>query len=409
MIAPVPYSYRTKFATQIGIGSSVRGFTAQAPVKTPSFSRSAAVRSAFSCRETRATNSRTAFASGRPSISRSTSGDSGARLMKVAPKIVSWRVVKIRIAGRADSGSGRGEATPTPLLPPIQLRCMVSTRRRPGGGRTAPARQPPRESGDRENPPSHPEAPADPVALHGQHARRPGGEPIAAGQQLLGVSRDPEEPLLQLLLDHHALAPPAAAFLHLLVGEHGLAARAPVHRGPLLVRETLLVELEEEPLVPCVVVRLARRDLAAPVVGEPQALQLVPHVLNVLGGPLRGVHALFDRRVLRRQAEGVPAHWVQDIVAAHRLEPCQHVPDGIVTHMAHVDAARGVGEHLQAVELGTRGVFGHTEGLLLSPFPLPFYFDLLGIVRALAHRRESNTLTGGGQETGVGVTGRVGP
>src|SRR3989475_7540428 len=33
MIAPVPYSYRTKFATQIGIGSSVKGFTAQAPVK----------------------------------------------------------------------------------------------------------------------------------------------------------------------------------------------------------------------------------------------------------------------------------------------------------------------------------------------------------------------------------------
>src|SRR2546429_8088452 len=105
MIAPVPYSYRTKFATQIGIGSSVKGFTAQAPVKTPSFSRSAAVRSAFSCRDTRATNSRTAFASGRPSISRSTSGDSGARLIKVAPKIVSWRGGEVRNAGRAGSGA----------------------------------------------------------------------------------------------------------------------------------------------------------------------------------------------------------------------------------------------------------------------------------------------------------------
>src|SRR5207244_3801960 len=125
------------------------------------------------------------------------------------------------------------------------------------------------------------------------------------------------------------------------------------------------------------------------------------------GRPDGWVHALFDRRVLRRQAERVPAHRVQDIVAAHRLEPGQHVPDGIVTHMAHVDAAGGVGEHLQAVELGTRRVFGHTEGLLLSPFPLPFYFDLLGIVRALAHWRESNTLSGSGQETGIGVTGPV--
>ena len=89
MMAPVPYSYSTKFATQIGIRVLVKGLIANAPVNTPSFSRSAAVRMAFSCRETRATNSRTADACGRPQITRSTSGDSGARLMKVAPKMVS--------------------------------------------------------------------------------------------------------------------------------------------------------------------------------------------------------------------------------------------------------------------------------------------------------------------------------
>ena len=53
--------------------------------------------------------------------------------------------------------------------------------------------------------------------------------------------------------------------------------------------------------------------------------------------------------------------------------------------MAHVDAAGGIGEHLQAVELGAGGVFGHAEGLLLSPRPLPFHLDLLGIVMLFRH------------------------
>ena len=72
--------------------------------------------------------------------------------------------------------------------------------------------------------------------------------------------------------------------------------------------------------------------------------------------PLVGVDAVLDGRVLRRQAEGVPAHGVQHVVALHALVAGDHVADGVVAHVAHVELARRVGEHLQAVVLGPGGI-----------------------------------------------------
>ena len=94
--APVPYSISTKFAAQIGIFAPVSGFTAYAPVKTPSFSISPAVRAERSSRPARSTNARTAASCAVPRESSATSGCSGASDMKVAPKSVSWRVVNTR-------------------------------------------------------------------------------------------------------------------------------------------------------------------------------------------------------------------------------------------------------------------------------------------------------------------------
>ena len=75
--APVPYSARTKLAIQTGTSSPVNGFTARAPVKTPSLGAPSPVRSAASVFRIRATKASTsARRSG--AVSCATSGCSGA-------------------------------------------------------------------------------------------------------------------------------------------------------------------------------------------------------------------------------------------------------------------------------------------------------------------------------------------
>src|SRR5881296_3282976 len=69
---------------------------------------------------------------------------------------------------------------------------------------------------------------------------RPAGEAVAPGEQLVGVRSDLEEPAVDLPRRHLGVAPPAAAILHLLVGEDGLAGGAPVDRRALPVGEPAL-------------------------------------------------------------------------------------------------------------------------------------------------------------------------
>ena len=114
---------------------------------------------------------------------------------------------------------------------------------------------------------------ADPILLHRDDALGPAHQLFHVVQERVGVGGNFPEPLLELaLLDRRLLVPPAAAIDHLLVREHGLALRAPVHAALLAVGESALVHLEEEPLVPAVVFGRAGSDLAPPIVAEAQAL-----------------------------------------------------------------------------------------------------------------------------------------
>ena len=112
--------------------------------------------------------------------------------MKVAPKIVSCRVVNTWIASFP---SAIGKEASQPKLFPIQFLCIVRTR-------------------------------------SGQPGRR-----SQYSEELVDVCGDPEEPLVQVLLPDLRAATPAEARLHLLVGEDRPALGAPVHRGALLVGE----------------------------------------------------------------------------------------------------------------------------------------------------------------------------
>ena len=218
---------------------------------------------------------------------------------------------------------------------------------------------------------------ADPVALHGADRLGPALEPIEPGEQLLGVIGDPEEPLRdQAPLDRSTRAP-ALAVDDLLVGEHGLIDRVPVDQRGLLVDEALPEQLQKKPLLPAVIFRPAGRELAAPVVAEAQALELGAHVLDVGVGPLGGRDAVLDGGVLGRQPEGVPAHGLQDVPAPHALVARDHIPDGVVADVPHVELPARIGEHRKAVELLAPRVLGGAEYPRLLPAALDGGLDVL--------------------------------
>ena len=214
-------------------------------------------------------------------------------------------------------------------------------------------------------------AAANPVALHGADFFRPAGQLVQTLQQFVGVIGDAQEPLLQLaLLDQRGLVPPAAAVgQHLLVGQHGGALRTPVHLALLAIGQPALQELQEEPLVPAVVIRQAGGDFLRPVVGKAQALHLRLHLGDVAQRPLARRRLVLDGRVLRRQAERIPAHGMKHVVALHPHVARQRVANGVVAHVAHVQRARRIRQHLQHVVLLARARrrFGFVQIGILQP------------------------------------------
>ena len=216
----------------------------------------------------------------------------------------------------------------------------------------------------------------DPVGLHGLDRVRPVRQLVQFGQQLVRVVRDLQEPLRNLALLHHGAGTPAASVDHLLIGQHRLVDRIPVHDRGLLVDQALLVELDEEPLLPAVIRRLTGRQAPIPVIGDAQLLELAAHVVDIGIRPLRRRHAVLHRRVLGRQAEGIEADRLQHIPAEHALIARDHVADRVIAHMPHVQPPARVREHRKAIELLARRVLARLEGLVLVPERLGAVFDV---------------------------------
>ncbi len=197
---------------------------------------------------------------------------------------------------------------------------------------------------------------ADPLLLHDAHALGPALERRQAGEQVVGKTRDAQEPLRQEpLLDERARAP-AAPVDHLLVGEHGVLDRVPVDPGFAPVGEIGREEVQEHLLFVAVILGMAGRDLAPPVVGQPHALQLLAHDGDVLERPARRVLAALHRRVLGRQPERVPPHRVQHVHALRALVARDHVAHRVVAHVPDMELAGRVGKHLQHVVFRPRRI-----------------------------------------------------
>ncbi len=133
-------------------------------------------------------------------------------------------------------------------------------------------------------------------------------------------------------------------------------------------------------MFPAVVIRLAGGDFARPVNRQTQALELGPHVVDVFVGPLGRCDVVVDGGVFSRHAESVPAQGLQNILAQHALVAGDHVTNGVVAHMTHVQLAARVRKHRQAIESVLAWLFTDFKRLLLIPERLGGGFDFTGLI-----------------------------
>ncbi len=214
---------------------------------------------------------------------------------------------------------------------------------------------------------------ADPVLLHDPHALRP--VQAVEPQQLIRVCGDLVEPLGQVFLHDGRVAALAEPIDDLLVREHGLVARAPVHGSGRTVGQALLQELEEHPLVPAVVLGVAGDDLATPVDGGAERSELLAPMGHVLVGPRSRMDPSVDRRVLGVDAERVEAHREQHVVTLHPDVARLAVRRGHRVPVADVHIPRRVREHRHEVVVRLVAVIGGRVEARRCPVRLPLRLD----------------------------------
>ena len=101
---------------------------------------------------------------------------------------------------------------------------------------------------------------------------------------------------------------------------------------------------------------------------------------------------VLDGRVLGGQAEGVPAHRMQHVEAAHALHASHDVANGVVAHVAHVHRAAGVREHFQDVVFWFGGVSFRFKHTFFGPTLLPLGLYFLRVVAARRSRTRCGLL-----------------
>ena len=104
------------------------------------------------------------------------------------------------------------------------------------------------------------------------------------------------------------------------------------------------------------------------------------HFCDVFPCPLCRMNTMLDCCIFCWQTEGVPSHWMQNIVAVHLLESCYDVTDGIVSNVTHMELTGWVREHFQDIILFLAVILYCLERIIFFPVFLPFCFDLFVIV-----------------------------
>ena len=226
---------------------------------------------------------------------------------------------------------------------------------------------------------------ADPILLHQPDFFRPAVERVERVKELLRIVGDLQEPLRQLALLDNGAGAPAAPVDHLLVGEHGLIDRIPIHLRLPPLDQIGGEKIEKHLLLVLVIGRIAGRDLAAPVERQAHRLELRLHGGDVFVGPNLRMDLALHGGVFGRHAEGVPAHRMQHRMAHGALHPRHHVAHRVVAHVAHMDAPGRIREHLEHVVFLADVVVLRGEDAAFVPDFLPAGLRLGGVVAFNGH------------------------
>ena len=226
--------------------------------------------------------------------------------------------------------------------------------------------------------------PSDPVALGRDHPLGPSERREV--EQLIGVAGRLEEPLRDVARLDQCAAALAASVPDLLVRKHRLVVRAPLDRRRSALGEPGCVQLQEQPLRPAVVLRLVGGELARPVDRPADRLHRPPDRVDVPFDDLARVAAVVDRGVLGRQAERVEPHRPQHLEAVAAVEMRPDVAERVDEHVAHVQRARRIRQHLEHVALErvprrARLRVLDLERTFCVPDLLPLALDCVRVVR----------------------------
>ncbi len=228
---------------------------------------------------------------------------------------------------------------------------------------------------------------ADPVALHQANLFRPLVERIETGQQFLAEIGDLEEPLRQFALFDQRARTPAATVHHLLVGKHGVVDRVPVDLGSLARHQALFKKVDEQHLLAMIIFHVAGREFTRPVERKPHRFQLAAHGGDVLVGPFLGMNLVLHRSIFRRHAECIPSHRMEHVETLGALVTGDNITHRIVAHMAHMDAPRRIGEHLEhIIFLAAVAIVGFESPVFFPDF-LPMSFRHARIITFGCHDR----------------------
>ena len=199
-------------------------------------------------------------------------------------------------------------------------------------------------------------------------------------EQLVGIVGHLEEPLCHVLLNDLQTAPPTAVVLHLLIGQYSVAILTPIHRSSASLDQPRLIETDENLLIPAIIFGRRCRQCAPPVVGISHPLLIGPNHRDITLCNRVRVPAFLLRRVLGGHPEGIVSHRIEYVHSHQALETSHRIADRVVSNVAHVHIAGGVGKHLEAVELRPRGVEIGVENTSITPTCLPSRLDFCGIV-----------------------------
>ena len=99
---------------------------------------------------------------------------------------------------------------------------------------------------------------------------------------------------------------------------------------------------------------------------------------------------MFDCRVFRRKAEGIPSHRMQDIESLRRFKAGDHVALRIIPDVSHVNFSRRIGEHFQRVVFRPPVLLLGFKSFGFFPGSLPFLFGRTEIITFFSHDKAFN-------------------